>query len=65
MGYFAVLVQDEDKTYAKAVKIVRLHVNIWALRGLSFGRRRRLFYFDVGMELKFGDEKNMDEGGKK
>lgn len=34
MGYFAVLVQDEDKTYAKAVKIVRLHVNIWALRGL-------------------------------
>ncbi|MDO4646314.1 MAG: hypothetical protein Q4B02_11130 [Propionibacteriaceae bacterium] len=64
MGYFAVLVQDEDKTYAKAVKIVRLHVNIWALRGLSFGRRRRLFYFDVGMELKFGDEKNMDEGGK-
>lgn len=49
MGYFAVLVQNDASAYAKFIKIKRLHINIWSLRGLWPGRR--LFYFDVGLEL--------------
>jgi len=51
MGYFAVLAQAANKDIAEHLRVSRLHVNIWALRGLWFGRR--LFYFDVGIELKF------------
>lgn len=48
MGYFAVLAQEPD--VAEQLKVKRLHVNIWALRGLWFGRR--LLYFDVGVEIE-------------
>lgn len=51
MGYFAV-VQPADKSRTDRLSVGRLHVNVWALKGLWFGRR--LLYFDVGVELKLG-----------
>ena len=53
MGYFAVLALPEDQSIAQHLRASRLHVNIWALRGLWFGRR--LFYFDVGVELRLDE----------
>lgn len=53
MGYFAVVAQVADKAYAPHLSVKRLHVNIWALRGLWFGRR--IFFFDVGVELSLED----------
>lgn len=49
MGYFAVLAPSPDQITNMNLRVKRLHINLWALRGLWFGRR--LFHFDVGMEL--------------
>jgi hypothetical protein len=50
MGNFAVLSQPSERALTACLKVKRLHVNIWALRGLWIGRR--LLYFDVGVELE-------------
>lgn len=51
MGYLAVLA---DSNCVEHVSIGRLHVNLWALRGLL--RRARRLYFDVGIEICHGRE---------
>ena len=54
MGYFAVLAPEADKTLIPYLSVGRLHVNLWGLRGLWPGRR--LFFLDVGVELKLEDD---------
>ena len=49
MGYFALLGESEDSV----PKVVRAHINLWSLPSLIPGRR--LFYFDVGVELEAGE----------
>lgn len=50
MGYFAVLrPQPAGDDSAEIPEIRRCHINLWSLSSLIPGRR--LFYFDVGLEL--------------
>lgn len=60
MGYFAVLSTDDDKQIADHLQVKRLHVNLWALRGLWFGRR--LLHCDVGIELVLTDDSAVPDG---
>jgi hypothetical protein len=48
MGWFAVLQPDAVES-SGTVSIPRCHINFWALPGLWPGRR--LFYFDLGLEV--------------
>lgn len=50
MGHFAVLACEADQEVQPHLSIRDLHVNLWAIKGLGFGRR--LFHFDIGIEIK-------------
>src|SRR5262245_18781766 len=49
MGWFAVL-QPDAVGGSGTVSIPRCHINLWVLPGLWPGRK--LFYFDVGLEIE-------------